>query len=32
MGDNIKMGFKEIGGEVWTEFIWLKLGTCDMLL
>jgi hypothetical protein len=26
-GDNIKMNLREIGGAVWTGFIWLMIGT-----
>jgi hypothetical protein len=25
--DNIRMGLREIGGEVWTGLIWLRIGT-----
>jgi hypothetical protein len=25
--DNIKIDLKEVGGEVWTGLIWLKIGT-----
>jgi hypothetical protein len=25
--DNIKMVFKKLDGEVWTELLWLRIGT-----
>jgi hypothetical protein len=30
--DNIKMDIREIGGKVWTEFIWIRIGTSCTLL
>jgi hypothetical protein len=30
--DNIGMGFKEIGGKVWTGYNWLRIGTSGGLL
>jgi len=30
--DNIRMDLREIGGRVWTEFIWLRIGTRVALL
>jgi hypothetical protein len=29
--DNIKMDLKEIGGRIWTGFIWLRIGTSGRL-
>jgi hypothetical protein len=29
---NIKMDLKEMGGEVWTGFVWIRIGTDDGLL
>jgi len=31
-GDNIIMGLVEVGWEVWTGFIWLRIGTPGGLL
>jgi hypothetical protein len=30
--DNMRMDLKEIGGKVWTGFIWLRAGTSGRLL
>jgi len=30
--DNVKMDLQAIRWEVWTGFIWLKIGTSDRLL
>ena len=31
-GDNIKADLKEVGWEMWTGWIWLKIGVGDRLL
>jgi hypothetical protein len=30
--DNIGIDLREVGGKVWTGFIWLRIGTSDGLL
>jgi hypothetical protein len=30
--DNIRMDIREIGGKVWTGFIWLRIGISGRLL
>jgi hypothetical protein len=30
--DNIRIDLREIGGKVWTGFIWLRIGTSGVVL